>query len=94
MENAARHAQSFVEIVARVEGTEAIVEIRDDGPGIPAEKVAFLMQRGKRLDEGGTGSGLGLAIAGEMAEAVGGSLSLHAADPGLVARVRLPLPAT
>ncbi len=94
MENAARHAQSFVETVARVEGTEAIVEIRDDGPGIPAEKVAFLMQRGKRLDEGGTGSGLGLAIAGEMAEAVGGSLSLHAADPGLVARVRLPLPAT
>lgn len=91
LENAARHAATKVDITAREEGDEAVLEIRDDGRGIPPEKIVLLQQRGIRLDEGGIGTGLGLAIAAEISEAVGGSLTLSDGAPGLIAQVRLPL---
>ena len=83
--NAARHATSTVwfrveEVADRVE-----VEVRDDGPGIPAEHAAAIFERFSRLDEArdrdSGGSGLGLAIASELVERNGGTIALTTTQP-------------
>ncbi|MBZ8133048.1 HAMP domain-containing sensor histidine kinase [Afifella sp. IM 167] len=89
VENAARHARETVSISAARQGGRIGLVVRDDGPGIPPERIAALMQRGAR-DTTGPGTGLGLAIAAEIAEAAGGSLSLKRCEPGLEALLLLP----
>lgn len=90
-ENAVTWAKTRVRLTARGEGGRLIVEITDDGPGIPAPERVRLMQRGARLDEAGPGHGLGLAIAADRTRAYGGTLALEdAPEGGLLARVTLP----
>lgn len=56
------------------------VEISDNGPGIPEEKLPFIFNRFYRVDAERTkdimSTGLGLAIARELVEAHGGSISV------------------
>lgn len=66
--------------------------VEDDGPGLPAEKRAEALKRGRRLDETKPGSGLGLSIVSETAAMYGGSVALEDAALGGL-RVRLTLPA-
>jgi signal transduction histidine kinase len=87
----ARHAAGRVEVGAVVMGAQARMTVRDDGPGLPADRRAAMMARGVRADETGPGTGLGLAIAAEIAEAAGGVLELEEAGPGLSATLVLPL---
>jgi signal transduction histidine kinase len=53
-----------------------VVQIEDDGPGVPGEALEALGQRGLRLDERTQGSGLGLAIAQDICDAYGAELHL------------------
>jgi signal transduction histidine kinase len=71
------------------DGLDIVVE--DDGPGIPADRIADVLSRGRRLDESVPGSGLGLAIASGILADHGGTLTL-AASPlgGLSAAIRWP----
>jgi signal transduction histidine kinase len=68
------------------------LEVDDDGPGIPPEKRAEAMKRGRRLDEAKPGSGLGLSIVTEISSMYGGSMTLGDAPLGGL-RVSLRLPA-
>lgn len=90
VENAARHAREVVRISAAAEGGSVTIRISDDGPGIPADRIDDLMARGGRADTRGTG--LGLAIAADIAEALGGGLTLHPGSLGLEARLSVPRP--
>jgi signal transduction histidine kinase len=92
VENAARHATTCVAVTCSRETGQVQVAVQDDGPGIPADRIDLLTERGRRLDESGNGTGLGLAIAREIVEAAGGRLDFEPAERGLV--VRLLLPAT
>ena len=71
------------------------IEVRDNGPGIPAEHRETVFERFRRLDASRSrdtgGSGLGLPIARWIAESHGGSLVLtEAAGGGCVFTVTLP----
>ncbi|TPE47697.1 sensor histidine kinase [Amaricoccus solimangrovi] len=90
LENAARHARAAVEIRASRAGGRVVIEIADDGPGIPPELLRTLRTRGVRLDLAGPGAGLGLSIASEIAAAAGGALALENGRQGLIARLDLP----
>jgi signal transduction histidine kinase len=67
----------------RSEGGGALLEVEDDGPGIPAELRHRLFERFVRGhgDTGG-GSGLGLAIVRAVAETHGGSVELGEREGG------------
>ena len=68
-----------------------VIEVDDDGPGLPPEQRATAMKRGQRLDESKPGSGLGLNIVTETAAMYGGRAELAQADiGGLRAVLRLP----
>jgi signal transduction histidine kinase len=91
IDNACRSARSMVAVEARREGASLLLQVDDDGPGIPPAQRAAVLQRGVRLDESRDGSGLGLAIALDLARLYGGTLSLAASAPGgLSARLLLP----
>lgn len=64
--------------------------IEDDGPGIPEDRAAEALKRGRRLDESVPGTGLGLAITTELVREYGGELFLERSSlGGLKARFRL-----
>jgi two-component system OmpR family sensor kinase len=73
------------------------VQIDDDGPGIPPDKLTLVLEPFVRLEDSRSretgGAGLGLAIAKANIEANGGSLSLsNRTEGGLGVLVTLPLP--
>jgi len=99
LDNAARHIPpgSRIELRLRAEGTSAVVEVADDGPGVPAELREQIFERFVR-GEGpadtaiGGGSGLGLAIVSAVARSHGGSVEVGESDlGGALFRVMLPL---
>ena len=74
---------------------EIWIEIKDHGPGIPADQVERLKRPFTRLESARTdasGTGLGLAIVERVARLHGGRLELLAnPEGGLIARLVLPL---
>ena len=69
-----------------------VLVVSDDGPGIPAEAVDALLQRGTRLDESTPGHGIGLAVVKETAESYGGKLEIGQSDlGGAEFRVTIPV---
>jgi two-component system OmpR family sensor kinase len=88
-------AGSEVLISLAAEGEMAVIEVVDNGPGIPAEQLETLFERFTRGDESrtrATGStGLGLAIVSAVVQAHRGTVGV-ASEPGRTAfRVELPL---
>ncbi len=95
LDNAFKWASSAVEVslasekTADTERIELLID--DDGPGLPAEAMAEVLKRGRRLDETTPGSGLGLSIVVDLAKLYGGGLSLDRSPlGGLRARLELP----
>lgn len=90
---------SAVRIEAAREGREAVVAVRDEGPGIPPEHAERVFDRfftyrpGPAEGDGrGRHSGLGLAIVRAVVEGYGGAVRVARAGPGgAVFEVRLPL---
>lgn len=89
--NCERHAPgSTVTVSGRAEGADVVVEVRDEGPGLPAGAEDAVLGRGVR-DEAAGGSGLGLHISARLAASQGGTLAVTNGEPsGCVATVTVP----
>jgi signal transduction histidine kinase len=96
LENARRHSppDGTVRIAVSRDGPLAVLDVVDEGPGIPPADRERVFDRLVRLDDARTrdagGAGLGLPIARALARAHGGDL--QAVDAELGARLRLTLP--
>jgi signal transduction histidine kinase len=98
IENAAKHAATArIDITARRDGDQAVIEVSDDGPGMPLEEQQHAFERFYRgaLRGNVAGSGLGLAIVKKAVERVGGSVELRSEQgKGTKVTMRLPLAAS
>ncbi|MEU1707045.1 HAMP domain-containing sensor histidine kinase [Streptomyces sp. NPDC005706] len=95
LDNAVKFVPSggAVEVAATVVDGDAVVRVRDNGPGVPDDRLPLLTRRFARAPEHQNlpGSGLGLAIADEIARLSGGRLGTARSQPhGLVVELRLP----
>jgi two-component system, OmpR family, sensor histidine kinase BaeS len=96
LDNAARFSPpgERVTVTLTVEGNDAVLRVRDRGPGVAAEELSTLFERfthGRRRDRQGQGTGLGLAIVRTLIALHGGSVAVRNRDPGAEFQVTLPL---
>jgi signal transduction histidine kinase len=98
LDNALRHTNpgGRVRVEPRVEGYELVVEVEDDGDGIPQEQLPHVFERFYRGDSArdrkDRGSGIGLTISRAIVDAHGGSLTAQSAGPGRGSTFELRLP--
>jgi len=102
VENARRYGKSAssniaeINISCRSEGNQAVIEISDNGAGVPAKDVERLLRPFTRLDTArsqANGAGLGLAIVDRIVRRHRGALKLSNKDDGGL-RVRVAIPIT
>lgn len=93
IDNAIKHTGAGTTVIVRTFVADAVatIEVRDNGPGIPAAELPRVTERFYRLDRSRNrpGNGLGLSIVAAIVTLHRGTLSLHD-DAGLVARIALP----
>jgi signal transduction histidine kinase len=91
-------ADGEIALACRAEDGAAVIEVADDGPGIPPDDLPHVFDRfyrGSAARDAGPGSGLGLTITRQIVERCGGSIAAEARSPhGTCFRIRLPLPPT
>jgi signal transduction histidine kinase len=77
--------------VVHVRLDDPVLEVADEGPGIPSDYADHVFERFYRIEgTRASGSGLGLAIARELAELMGGRLELESRPGRTVFRLALP----
>lgn len=96
IENAIKYG-SKARVSLELTGSAAIIEVRDQGPGIPPDKMEEVFVPFRRLESSRSretgGVGLGLTIARDVVHAHGGTIALRNAGPsGLIVTLTLPLP--
>ncbi len=80
LENSLVHGRGTVDVHARRSGPSVVVEVSDQGDGVPSAMAPHIFERS--VSSGASGStGLGLALARDLAESNGGRLDLVQAQP-------------
>lgn len=92
MDNAFKWAKEKIHLSIKPTAGQVQITIEDDGPGVPAEAIQKLAERGARLDEQTEGHGLGLAIVQDIVELYNGSITMGRSVQlqGFQVRVTLP----
>jgi len=84
LENSLVHGRGTVDVQARRSGPSVVVEVRDQGDGVPATIAPHIFERSVSSGTGNS-TGLGLALARDLAESNGGRLDLIQAQPATFA---------
>ncbi|MFE4635175.1 ATP-binding protein [Streptomyces sp. NPDC056773] len=82
VENSLMHGGGTVALRTRVIGNQAVLEVTDEGPGVPADLGNRIFER---AISGRNSTGIGLAVARDLAEADGGRLELLQTQPPVFA---------
>jgi len=97
IDNAVKYTQEAGTIAVRwrAENGAAIIEVQDNGPGIPKEHQPRIFERFYRVDRARSrdvgGTGLGLSIVKHLVQEFGGGIEIHSqAGQGTTFAVRLP----
>ena len=81
LDNAQTHGGRNVSVTASRLADEVIVDVRDDGAGVPDDHLQDLFAPFAKRQTAGQGPGLGLAIVHQLMVAFGGAVSYHRAKP-------------
>jgi signal transduction histidine kinase len=88
------HHDGLVHVQVRLQGRRAVVEVQDNGPGVPAEQQQLVFEKFRQGGDGVNrpqGTGLGLPICRQIVEHFGGHMWLHS-EPGQGACFAFDLP--
>ena len=94
LENGCKYGKKRIRIsIIKVSDVEVIIQISDDGEGLPAKKMNEVFARGFRLDEQTQGTGLGLNIVKDIVEVYKGKVWLEKSKElgGLQVNINLPI---
>ena len=95
LDNAVRYGRSRVSVELRVNGTNAVVDVDDDGDGIAEDETDVIFEPGVRGSAAAAdvrGAGLGLALARRLVRTAGGEIiGPRERRPAARFSVRLPL---
>ncbi len=84
LSNAARYGGEHVQLCAVVDGGDLVLEVHDDGPGVPRKYELVIWERFERgpnhLNAVAPGSGIGLSVTAAIARAHGGSAGYRTSD--------------
>ena len=81
IDNAFKWCRSSVYLSAGYQAGRLMIQVRDDGPGIPPHEIARILERGVRADQSIPGHGIGLAIVRDIMQVYGGELSISNNNP-------------
>jgi two-component system sensor histidine kinase PhoQ len=70
---------------------DLIIQVDDDGPGVPPEMVQYVLRRGHRADNEIAGHGIGLSIVNDVVHVYGGILDIGTSELG-GAKITVKLP--
>lgn len=94
LDNAAKHggAGKRIDVSIRVEGEDAVIRIRDYGPGVPDEELPFIKNKFYKGSSKARGSGIGLAVCEEIVTRHEGRLDIgNDPEGGFVVEIHLPV---
>jgi len=97
VDNAIKYSPDGGQVTIRLDqnGSGCLIEVADQGLGIPADEQERIFEKFYRLDpqqtKGVGGSGLGLYICRELVERMDGQLSVES-EPGVGSRFQVALP--
>ncbi len=92
LDNASKWCDCQVQLKAKLSEHRLEIEVEDDGPGFPSEKIDALLKRGIRADSCMEGQGIGLSVVAEIVDAYEGDIRLGQSSELAGARVWLSLP--
>ncbi|UZW57347.1 HAMP domain-containing histidine kinase [Sphingobium sp. JS3065] len=92
IDNALKYGGDRIKLSAHPEAGSILIQVADNGPGVPEEHRARALSRFARLDISRhiAGAGLGLSLAAAVARLHGGKLVLSDAAPGLLVTLSFP----
>lgn len=91
LDNACKWCRHTVRLSAAISNGELTLSVEDDGPGIEANSIKEILQRGIRADQTVPGHGIGLAVVRDITQAYGGEIAIVTGTLGGAAfTVRLP----
>lgn len=95
LENAMKFSPAgmFVKVALRANGSSVVVEVMDQGPGVPEDQLPHLFKR-FRTSTSGSGTGFGLYLTRRIAERYGGTVTYARSEsdqPWTVFRLVVPL---
>ncbi len=96
LDNAAKHGGSGkrIDVSIAQDGEEAVIRIRDYGPGIPEEELPHVKYKFYKGSSKARGSGIGLAVCEEIVTRHEGTLTIgNAEGGGCLVTIRLPIEA-
>ena len=89
-EKGGKNPEIFIRLF--LEDSLGVIEIEDNGPGIDAQLVQRVLQRGVRADQAVEGQGIGLAIVTDITQAYNGIIEItNINDGGSCICVKFPL---
>lgn len=92
--NSIKHtkADGIITVSVKQEGSDAVLGVKDDGEGIPPEKLPYIFDRFYQAGDHTSGTGIGLALVKGITELHGGSVSVDSTPgQGTSFFIRIPL---
>ncbi|WP_018275780.1 ATP-binding protein [Teredinibacter turnerae] len=95
LENAFKYGERLVVVEASTQKQVLVIDISDDGPGVPVDMKQTILARGARADSSIQGQGIGLAVTTDILSSYSGQLdvtdAVHPRAQGARFRVTIPL---